>query len=333
MTISNSAAPATMLSVVIPVFKSEANLERLLTEIEAFSRQIPQPMETVFVVDGSPDRCAEILRAQLPGWRVRSRLIELSRNFGSFAAIVAGLRAGQGSHFAVFSADLQEPPSLLAQFHAILSSGDADIVFGYRTGRADPWWSRILSNCFWSLYRWFVLPEVPRGGVDVFACNRKVRDELVQLPEANTNLIALLFWLGFRRAFVPYVRQPRLAGKSAWTLGSKLRYAVDSVFNFTDLPIRVLLLLGFLGMTAAFAASVVLMVMKWLGAVPLTGYNALLLAVMFFGGLTAFGLGIVGQYLWLTFANSRRRPPFVISRTTVFVPSPPPAGAADADTR
>jgi glycosyltransferase involved in cell wall biosynthesis len=314
-----------MFSLVIPLYKSESNLARLLHEVGEFSRQIATPLEVVFVVDGSPDRCAEILQERLPAWSVRSQLVELSRNFGSFAAIAAGLRVAKGEHFAILAADLQEPLSLIAEFHDILSAGRADVVFGYRTGRADPWWSQFLSNCFWVLYRRFVLPEMPAGGIDVFACNRRVRDELAQLPESTTNLVALLFWLGFRRAFVPYVRQPRLEGKSAWTFSRKLSYALDSIFNFTDLPVRALLLLGIVGITAAATASVFVFVMRLIGLIPVLGYTPLMLAVMFFGGTTALGLGIVGQYLWLTLANSRRRPPFVVSRILAFEPPEPAA--------
>ena len=180
----------------------------------------------------------------LPSWPVRSQLLELSRNFGSFAAIGAGLAAAKGDYVAVIAADLQEPPELVVEFEKILSSGSADVVFGRRERRSDPWLSQLLSSSFWAFYRRFVVPEMPRGGIDVFGCTRQVRDALVQMRELNTSLVALLLWLGFRREVVSYERQARLEGRSAWSLGRKIRYALDSVFNFTDLPIRVLLVVG-----------------------------------------------------------------------------------------
>ena len=307
-----------MLSLVIPVYRSAENLPRLFTEIERLAGELPVQLEVVFVVDGSPDNSLQILEDRLPRWRLRSQLIELSRNNGSFAAIAAGLAAGRGEWFAVMAADLQEPPALVSQFLKVLQSGEADITFGYRVGRADPLASRLLSDGFWSLYRRFVVSEMPKGGIDVFGCTRQVRDELVRMREVNTNLIAQLLWLGFRRAFVPYERQPRLEGRSAWTFGRKVRYAVDSVFGFTDLPIRLLLFLGAAGTLAAVVASAVVFTFWMLGRVPVLGYTPLMLMITFFGGLTALGLGIVGQYLWLTLQNARGRPSYVIKSAQTF---------------
>src|SRR4051794_10078582 len=124
-----------MLSLVIPVYRNEANLPRLFGELEALAARVPDPLEVVFVVDGSPDACLEILRSRLPSWPVRSQLIELSRNFGSFPAIAAGMRHGKGEYFAALAADLQEPPELILEFHKLLKGGSADVVFGHRATR------------------------------------------------------------------------------------------------------------------------------------------------------------------------------------------------------
>lgn len=307
-----------MLSLVIPVYRNEENLPRLFQELERLAGRLPGTLEVVFVVDGSPDASLQILRAQLPSWPVRTQLVELSRNFGSFAAIAAGLRRGRGEYFAVIAADLQEPPELVLDFHRILKSGDADIVLGHRVGRADPWWSQWLSQVFWTLYRRFVVREMPKGGIDIFGCTREVRDHLLQLKETDTNLIALLFWLGFRRTFVAYERRPRLEGRSAWTFGRKLRYALDSIFSFTDLPIRALLFLGAAGTSLAVVAGVTVFTFWALGRVPVLGYTPLMLVITFFGGLTALGLGIIGQYLWLSLQNTRNRPTSIVKSAWTF---------------
>src|SRR5690348_6114232 len=159
---------------------------------------------------------------------------------------------------------------------------------------------------------------MPRGGVDVFGCTRQVRDRLLGLKEVNTNLIALLLWLGFRREFVPYERRARLDGSSGWSFARMWRYALDSIFSFTDLPVRALLLLGVVGTTAAVLAGVTVLVAWSLGRIPVLGYTPLVLLITFFGGLTALGLGIVGQYLWLSLQNARQRPAFVVRSSTCF---------------
>ena len=307
-----------MFSLVIPVYRNAENLPRLFDELEQLASRVPEAFEVVFVVDASPDASIDILRTRLPTWTVRSQLLELSHNVGSFAAIAAGLAAGRGDYFAVMAADMQEPPDLILRFFQLLQSGRADVTFGHRVGRADPWASRVLSESFWRLYRRFVVKDMPRGGIDVFGCTRQVRDHLVVLQEVRTNLIALLLWLGFRREFVAYERRPRREGRSAWSFGKKIRYAVDSVFSFTDLPIRLLLFLGAAGTIAAMGASAVVLTFWLLGRVPVLGYTPLMLMITFFGGLTALGLGIVGQYLWISIQNTRGRPAYVVKSSEAF---------------
>ena len=304
-----------MNSLIIPVYRNEANLDRLLAELLALRGSATAEFEVVFVVDGSPDRCFEILRERLPTLALRTQLLSLSRNFGSFAAISAGLQRARGSNMAVMAADLQEPPELVLQFFEALGSGRTDIVFGVRGGRSDPWLSELASNAFWFLYKKFVIPDIPRGGVDVFGCTREVCDHLLQLQGIDTNLIALLFWLGYRREYIVYERRPRLEGKSAWTLGRKLRYCVNSIFNFTDLPIQVLLYSGGIALILAIAASILVIVAKLRGDVTVPGYTPIVLATLFFGGLSGLGFGIVGQYLWLGLQVGRRRPKYIV-RTT-----------------
>ncbi|HVL68452.1 MAG TPA: glycosyltransferase family 2 protein [Vicinamibacterales bacterium] len=305
-----------MLSVVVPVYNNELSLPRLLEALERVAARLDDRLEVVFVVDGATDGSQAILQERLPTWPLQTQLIELSRNFGAFAAIAAGLRLAEGDYVAVLAADLQEPPELMLDFHRILSSGEADVVFGHRTRRVDPPVSRWLSNTFWGLYRRFVVRDMPKGGIDVFGCTRAVRDQLVALDEANTNLIALVLWLGFRRAFVPYERRARREGRSGWSFGKRVRYALDSIFSFTDLPIRALLVLGGLGTLFALTAGVIVFAMWAAGRIPVLGYTPLMLVITFFGGITALGLGIVGQYLWLTLQNARRRPNYIVKSVT-----------------
>lgn len=302
-----------MLSLVIPVYRNEESLPRLLEALTQLSGRLGGDLEVVFVVDGSPDRSYEVLKERLTLSPLRAQLVSLSRNFGSFAAIAAGFAVGAGEYFAVLAADLQEPPELIAAFYEELRSGNADIVFGHRSARADPWLSQLASDAFWNIYRWFVMKDMPKGGVDVFGCTRPVRDHLLALPEIESNMVALLFWLGFRRKFVPYERRARQEGKSAWTAAKKLRYAVNSIFNFTDLPIRLLFLSGFLGVGAALTLGTVVLIMRLIGAIQLPGYAPIVLLLLFFGGLMTLGLAVLGQYLWLSLLNVRRRPSYIIA--------------------
>ena len=297
-----------MLSLVIPVYKNEGSIPSLLQAIEGLRQATEGDFEAVFVIDGSPDRSYELLRDALPNWVFQSQLILLSRNFGSFAAIRTGLQLAKGERFAVMAADLQEPPELVLQMDKLLRADEADVVVGSREGRMDPLLTRLPSQIFWSLYRRYVVAEVPEGGVDVFGCNKAFRDTLLTLDEQHTSLIAQLFWLGFRRKHITYVRQLRQHGKSAWTFKKKINYMMDSVFAFTDLPIRLLIRIG--GTTALLAAlfGIVVGLARLAGWIMVPGYAMTMAAIVFLGAVNLFGLGIFGSYAWRTYENTKGRP-------------------------
>jgi hypothetical protein len=159
---------------------------------------------------------------------------------------------------------------------------------------------------------------MPARGVDVFACNRQARDVLLALQESNSTLVGLLVWMGFRRREVPYVRLPRRHGKSSWSLARRLRYLADSVFAFSDLPMRLLTLAGLSGMALSLLLGSVVLGAKLWGLIDVPGYAATVLTVVFFGGLNSLGLGLVGEYVWRNFENSKQRPSFLVASHLVF---------------
>jgi glycosyltransferase involved in cell wall biosynthesis len=318
-----------LISLVIPVYRNAENIEALLQALARLHRELEDELEVVFVVDGSPDDSYLRLATSLPKAPFRSQLLLLSRNFGAFSAIRAGLAAGQGEFFAVMAADLQEPPELILQFAKLLRDGKCDVAVGRRTGRADPLGSRMASALFWGFFRRCIQREIPTGGVDVFGCTCAVRDHLLRLCENNSSLVGLLFWVGFRRAEVEYMRQERRAGRSGWTFRKKLRYLMDSIFSFSDLPIRGLLSLGLLGLALSALLAVVVAVAKIEGSIPVPGYAATVLVVIFFGALNCFGLGVIGGYVWRTFENTKGRPNYIVAIQKRFGAAEPAKRASD----
>lgn len=312
-----SARPG-LFSVVVPVFRNEASIPDLLATVARLDTAMDGHLEAVFVVDGSPDRSLERLYQGLPAYTFRSQVLVLSRNFGSFSAISAGLAAARGDAFGVMAADLQEPPELMLEFRDRLLTGACDVVVGTRAGRSDPFMSRLGSSVFWWLYRRLVQSDVPPGGVDVFGCNDAFRRELLALEESNTTLVGLVFWLGFRRAEVSYVRRSRQQGRSAWSLSRRVRYLLDSGFAFSDLPVRLMSMAGIGGMLLSLVLAAIVLLTRLRTDVPVPGYTATVLAVMFFGGLNSLGIGILGEYLWRTFENSKRRPTYVVAARREF---------------
>lgn len=302
-------------SIVIPVYKNEASIPRLLEALSTMNHQLHGLLEAVFVVDGSPDRSFELLRAALGRLEFPAQLLAHSRNFGSFPAIRTGLAAARGDYFGVMAADLQEPPELLCAFFNALALDECDVAIGTRTGRSDPYASRLASRLFWGLYRRLVVHEMPKGGVDVFGCNQLFRDQLLKLEESRSSLIALIFWLGFRRKLVSYERLERKEGKSSWTFRKKVDYMMDSIYAFTDYPIRLLVRIGSVGCTLSVVLGVLVLAGHLSGQIVVPGYAATMLVMLFFSMLNLLGLGLVGVYAWRTYENSKERPLTITSIT------------------
>ena len=311
-----------MYSVIIPVYRNEEFVPKLIHEFSRIAGIIRERFgletEFIFVVDASPDRSYCLLEENLAQAPFRSQLILHARNFGSFAAIRTGLRAAKGEYFSVIAADLQEPPELLVEFLEKLHTDASDIVVGVREGRDDPATSRMAANIFWGLYRRLVVRDIPSGGVDVFGCNRRIRDELLTLDEANSSLVGLVYWLGFRRSEVRYHRRTREFGRSAWTFSKKLTYLLDSVFAFTDLPIRILTFLGVIGIIAATILGLGVIALRIAGEIEVAGYTATIVIITFFGALNTLGIGLIGAYAWRAYENTKRRPLALVQTSRSF---------------
>jgi glycosyltransferase involved in cell wall biosynthesis len=300
-------------SLVIPIYKNEPNIIPLLETLREFKKEIAD-LEVVFVVDASPDNSWALLRSLLSEEPYSSRLILLSRNFGANPAVMTALNYARGEYISLMAADLQEPPHLIKQFFQLLENDAADVVIGQRIGREDPVMSKIFSAIYWKLYRRFINDEIPPGGVDTFACNRKVVDVLTRIKEHNTYISILIFWVGFRRKFVTYERQKREFGKSSWTFRKKLRLLLDTIFSFSDFPILLLTTIGGVGVFLSFILGSVTFISRILHKISVQGYSTLLIVMLFGFSALLFTQGIIGCYLWRCFENTKSRPLAVVAR-------------------
>jgi glycosyltransferase involved in cell wall biosynthesis len=310
--VPSPTSPEPQFSLVVPVFRNAGGIAQLLERLRDLARRLDGRLECVIVVDGSPDDSDARLREALPGEPYRSQLVLLSRNFGTWAAVRAGLGVARGSFFAVMSADLQEPAETILEFFDVLRRDVADVAVGVRAGRDDPLTARLAAQSYWAAYRQLVQRDIPAGGIDMFGCNERVRRVLLALDEANSSLVGLVIWLGFRRHEVVYRRQPSVNEKSGWSLRRKIRYMLDSVFSFTDLPVMLLMAVGLLGILGALAVGVFVFASWALGLIEVQGYTPLMLTLLFLVFANLLGLGIVGSYVWRTFENTKRRPLYVI---------------------
>ena len=308
-------------SLIIPVYRNRDSIDALVDRLVQLDSTVDGGIEAVIVVDGCPQHCERLLAERLAPSRLKARLVVLSRNFGSFEAIRKGLELARGRFFAIMSADLQEPAELFETLFSKLRSGEAEVAVGTRRSRDDPWPSRTLSRIFWSMQKRLVEPALPSNGVDIFGCNRAVRDALLTFYEARTSLVGQLYWLGFRRIEVPYDRLPRVdGGRSGWSFRRKWNYLLDSLFSFTDLPIRVFTWLGGVGLVLGTLLGLIVLAARLSGQIEVPGYTPIILAVLFFSSLNLFGLGIIGNYVWRSYENTKKRPLAVVREIGSYPP-------------
>lgn len=301
------------LSIVVPVYHNAASLPDLLARLAALAARHPgDTFEFVCVDDGSKDDSFEVLR-RLRKDEPRLRVVRLSRNFGSNAALLAGLSHAGGDAVATISADLQDPPETLDAMLAHWRDGKK-VVLAARDGRDDPALDVLLANVFYRLFRRFAIPTMPRQGFDFFVIDRRVRDLLLQIQESNAYLMGLVLWLGFDPAVVPFHRQERAKhyGTSMWTLGRKLKYFIDSFVAFSYGPIRAASLLGLLISVAGLGYALFIVVAHFAFDLKVQGWASLMVVLLIVSGAQLLVMGIIGEYLWRNLDETRRRPRFIV---------------------
>jgi len=305
------------LSIIIPVLNEEENLPHLLQAIdEAFRPRGDVTLELIFVDDGSRDGTLARLR-EVAGQDKRVRALSFSRNFGSHAALMAGFRHCTGDAAAYLSADLQDPPEMLLLMLDKLKEGN-QVVWGTREQREDAATTRLFSMLYSGLMRRLALRDMPNSGIDLCLIERAVIDAITKVEEKNTSVFGLIMWSGFRQTFLPYHRRARQRGASRWTIGKKLKLFVDSFVSFSFFPIRLVSYLGVIFSGLGFLYAIVVAVRRFLYATPVEGWSSLMVAVVSLSGLQLLMLGIVAEYLWRTFDESRKRPPYIIKETVGF---------------
>ncbi len=299
------------LSIVIPVYYNEDNLKPLYEDIRGKIIEVIQyDYEIVLVNDGSKDRSYDIMK-ELAQKDRHIKIINLSRNFGSHAAILCGLEKCTGDCAVIKAADLQEPTEMILEMVERWKKG-FNVVLAVREGREEGKTQRLFANLYYTLVRKTALPSMPKGGFDVYLLDKKVIEILMQLDERNSALTGQILWSGFRTDKVYYTRRAREIGTSKWTLRKKIRLVTDTLFSFSTLPIKLVTLVGIFSFVGALLWAIFEFAFKIAGLIEVSGWTTLFIFNLFSFGVIMLTLGILGEYLWRTFDASRNRPPYII---------------------
>lgn len=299
------------LSIIIPVYYNEKNLMPLYADIkEKIIDVIDFEYEIVMVNDGSKDESYATMQ-KLAEQDSNIKIISLSKNFGSHAAILCGLANCTGDCAVIKAADLQEPTELILKMVESWQKG-SNVVLAVREGRNEGRRQTLFANLYYTLVRKTALPSMPKGGFDVYLLDRKVINVLMALDEKNSALTGQILWSGFRTEKVYYTRLAREVGTSRWTLKKKIRLVSDTLFSFSTLPIKVVLVVGILSFIGALIWALFVIAFKIAGMIEVSGWTTLFVFNLFSFGVMMLTMGILGEYLWRTFDASRNRPPYII---------------------
>jgi polyisoprenyl-phosphate glycosyltransferase len=300
------------LSIIVPVYYNELNLPETIPHLRALAGSLPgYELELVCVDDGSKDASLRLLeehQAQGPGGMT---IVKLTRNFGTMGALQAGLMHATGDCVGMISADLQDPPELFLEMVRRWEQGNK-VVLAVRADRDEPLSQRLFANAYYALVRRFALPGYPEGGFDFFLVDRQVVLDLNRICEKNTNLMSLIFWLGYRPVLLPYVRRAREKGHSRWTLSKKIKLFIDSFVAFSYVPIRFLSATGLLVASTAFVYGAYVFFAWLVQDIPVRGFAPIIIVLALTSGLQMTMLGVLGEYLWRTLDETRGRPAYVI---------------------
>jgi dolichol-phosphate mannosyltransferase len=303
------------LSLIIAAFNEEQSLPLLYERIIRLDwRALGMEIEIIFVDDHSRDRTLPILKG-FAAQDSRVKWLRFSRNFGSHKAFTAGLEYATGDAAVILAADLQDPPETIPLLVDKWRAG-AKVVWAVRGARAgESGVNKIFARLYYLLMRRYAIADLPQTGADFLLMDRVVMDALRAAPERNTSLLALVQWMGFEQAQIVYTKEARQAGVSKWTFFKRIKLAVDSFVSFSYVPIRLMSLLGFCSAALGFLYALFLVIRRFLYEAPIEGWTSLICVVLITSGVQLIMLGVLGEYLWRTFDESRRRPRYLIEES------------------
>jgi len=301
-----------LLSVITPAYNEDKNLPNLYSLLNESLNGTGMAWEWIIVDDHSADQ-TYLVANQIAKSDLRVKVFRFSRNFGSHAAIRCGLKHANGACAAVLAADLQDPPEFIPNLLESWRHG-ADVVWAVRKSRqGETLLTKIFSRLYYYIMRKIVrLNEMPPSGADFFLIDRKVIDVLMTFEEGNYSVFSLLTWIGFSQKSLFYDKLARTNGRSGWTFSKKIKLAIDSVVSHSYTPIRFFSMLGFIIASCGFIYALFILFNSIIGNYVIQGWASLMIVVLIIGGLQMIMLGVLGEYLWRTLEQSRKRPHYLI---------------------
>ncbi|MGI2033761.1 glycosyltransferase family 2 protein [Rhizobium panacihumi] len=309
---------APQISLVVPIYKEEANIRPFLARAEAVFEKMGKTYEIIFALDPSPDRTEEVVLEEI-NRNPRIKLLVFSRRFGQPAATMAGILSCSGETCAVIDVDLQDQPELIEQMHAKLFEGFEVVYATRRSRRGETWFKRLISHFGYSVINKLSDVKIPRNTGDFRIMTRRVIEELRQLNETHGFLRGLVAYVGFKQGFIEYDRDERFAGQGNYNrLTGSLKIGLNGLISFSSRPLFMMSIAGFVLAGLSFLLGASYVIQKIVGIELTPGLSTTVLFISFFSGMQLLGLGLIGEYVGRIYDEVKRRPMYIVDRKTNF---------------
>ncbi len=310
-----TTAPGTfrLLSIVVPIYNERECLSTLLGRLLALEPAIrPGELEIIFVNDGSTDGTDAMLD-DAARTHARVKVLHFSRNFGHQAALTAGFDHANGEYVCVIDADLQDPPELIPQMLAKAQEG-FDVVYGQRRARAgETWFKKISATFFYRFLSAVCRVKIPVDTGDFRVVSRRLVLAFREMREPHRFIRGLVPWVGFRTVAFPYDRQERFAGQSKYPFFKMVRFALDAILSFSNMPLRISTYVGLVMMALSLAGIVAISYLRFFTSMHVPGISAVIFLMLLTSGVQFLILGAIGEYIGRIFEQGKRRPLYIVA--------------------
>lgn len=305
------------LSLVVPCYNEEENVELFYTEVaKCFEGKI-QDYEFIFVNDGSKDKTMKKLKEIYKNRKSDNvKLIGFSRNFGKEAAIYAGMQQAEGEYTTIIDADLQQRPEVVVQMVQILEENeDYDCVAAFQEKRSEGKVLTFFKNSFYKIINTVTDTEFISGASDFRTFRSNVRKAILSMSEYHRFSKGIFSWVGFETKFIPYVAEQRNAGTSKWSFKKLFKYGMDGIISFSVAPLRMATWAGTICAELALLYMIIVFLQKLFFGIDVPGHATIVTLLLFIGGVQLFFLGILGEYISKMYIQEKNRPIYITRET------------------
>lgn len=301
-----------LLSIVVPCYNEQKSIHEMVRRLQTLCLRLDAlEVEMIFVDDGSRDNTRSILR-DLLAQDARIKIIGFARNFGHQIAVTAGVDAAAGDAVVVIDADLQDPPEVIVEMVEKWREG-YDVVYGTRTDReGESAFKLATARAFYRVLNRLSEMPIPVDTGDFRLISRNVADALRAMPERDRFVRGMVSWIGFKQVALPYSRAKRYAGESNYPLAKMIRFALDGILSFSTKPLQMSIAAGMLCASLAMCGILYALAMRLFTNTWVEGWTALIIAVLFIGGVELISVGILGEYIGRIYHEIKSRPLYVV---------------------